>query len=88
MALRPLKRSPLPNAGARPFNSARREPGSKKARTSFLKKRSKKLLQMTRRAFSPPRSQDQSFFCFFFVHKKEDLTSFQPATRRRLRSPT
>jgi alpha-beta hydrolase superfamily lysophospholipase len=46
----------------------------RKASASFLKKRSKKLLLNGSQAVSRPRSQGQSFFCFFFVHKKEVLT--------------
>ncbi len=55
-----------------PLNRFARNIG--KASGSFLKKRTKKLLLIGLRAVSWPRSQGQSFFCFFFVHKKEVLT--------------
>jgi hypothetical protein len=39
----------------------------------FLKKRSKKLLLVLGRGWLNPRGLNyKSFFCFFFVHKKED----------------
>jgi hypothetical protein len=41
---------------------------------SFLEKRSKKLLLSGVWAVSLARAyKDRRFFCFFFVHKKEDL---------------
>jgi hypothetical protein len=46
------------------------------ARGSFLKKRTKKRLVPRAVARLCQRPQEQSFFCFFFVHKKEGLTSF------------
>jgi hypothetical protein len=45
----------------------------KQARTSFLKKRSKKLLLVLGHGPFHQRGLNyKSFFCFFFVHKKED----------------
>jgi hypothetical protein len=40
----------------------------------FSKKRAKKLYQMGQRRFNQHGLKEQSFFCFFFVHKKEVLT--------------
>jgi hypothetical protein len=47
---------------------------AKEGSASFLEKRSKKLLLSGAWAGSLARARkDRRFFCFFFVHKKEDL---------------
>jgi hypothetical protein len=47
--------------------------GGKEESASFLKKRSKKLLLVGLGRFHGLGLNGQSFFCFFFVHKKEVL---------------
>jgi hypothetical protein len=45
-------------------------------KTSFLKKRSKKLFFVRGTGvFAGTGPNEQSFFCFFFVHKKEDSST-------------
>jgi len=40
----------------------------------FFEKRSKKLFRFGARALNQHRPKESKFFCFFFVHKKEDLS--------------
>jgi hypothetical protein len=52
---------------------------SKEGRTSFLKKRSKKLLQIWLPALAVRGVQQIKVFCFFFSKKKTFLTRTTPA---------
>jgi hypothetical protein len=51
----------------------------KKARSSFFEKKEPKKLCSASRGVENAHG-NQSFFCFFFVHKKEDSSSSEIAT--------
>jgi len=62
--------------------NSRRQAGARviweRKRFFFSKKRAKKRYQMGQRRFNQHGLKEQSFFCFFFVHKKEVLTYLSP----------
>jgi hypothetical protein len=49
-----------------------------KGKRFFFEKKQQKTFAHWPRARTPPGASTKSFFCFFFVHKKEVLSSLSP----------
>jgi hypothetical protein len=55
--------------------------GKASKQAALFEKSAQKLLLMGPRAFQRHGLKAQSFFCFFFVHKKEDLSCLRLCLR-------